>query len=1257
MQNTEYSTPLIQITSATTITEQRQEERNKSALFNFLAIAATATAITQIPGISTPSNKVASLFNTNILDATTRETAGMGWTDLFSDNTKTPSHIALEWIRKAEELSPFRILRTLQLSHVMTPFVLSDAVSVDISPQLVLSQETTFRAVLKSRGEIPLSGKHLQDGFKLQGGKLFEVNSDGSLGKVAMKNARLMMTHFALPKDADGKELVYANRVASQMHTLLGGGTTDSFSRLIGSDLPPFMVIGGQSKAQVAYDVGISYFRSVVETGGRVWDNPFEQITEMIPGYDGSNMQKMLNKIPTPNLWTGGHYRQSVGKSLLMAGKNNIKFASTIGAIAGINELLSAYAPEDSALNKGITPAVATLGVNASIEFSELWSDNFQGYKESQEYYAPGSTSLMTLAGVPLAFGTAAATSSYAKRLYDNAVHGIDVSERNAEKLVKVFPDVLDKIMPSKLKDLKMGRTSRMGWRGVAIGAALQIPFIPGALIGRSSQEKIDEYSGKTDVAIRKNRWWFTGSGAYEGDAIKYFDKGWYAKLMAETSTKSLYGDAKTKAELSPLLNPLEYLRDPYKFEKMHEEDRPYPVWGMDVSAGSFLGKLYEKTIGAIIKPDIINPRLAVELPDVEQGTVLRGTAGISTTGSINKALDTGTFSISSPVSAADASLIEEGKLLAPAAATYDPNEEALSWSWGAFKDFVGLKGWMLGLAEDSIDLPTSQLSPQLARSGEMTNIANDLKDLNLGGLFGLTEPQRRYVPTSAGLGGDRVNPLKNNMPDWLPGQEDRFWLDLQTGDPFRKIENGDSRLPGAGYASLHKELEGVSAEDYPDIYKFKILSDVAMGSDAYYDARNRIEKIEEDGGLTQYEKEILGTVRSQEQKRGVKREFSEYKTDKEMEGASYAQQAANLYWESMSHNTEKALPTEFLTFFRPAGKLIHKRTAIEDYERTQLEGADTAIWDKPMSNFIKPAAVSARRLIQDDYITDEVKNKRNIDQYFDTLEYVKQREIYKGAVEAGDTEGARTSRAAYQKTTEGALVSGLDTDREILRSYISLPTEEKAYFSSFTNANKKDREKILSITPGRVGQLYQNIWARKDMLDKAIANGQTAEQANQAVRDRVASEDKSLREINPDEYKQWLNSKNRQASTFREFLGDRKAKDYITQTTGMPPKDFSGWDPRIDMNRIKLRSLSIGKEDFFKFGFWKQDQEELNRYISVLEDESIAVISDKIAEDNRRKLEIEDSVSESLYREGFIVDNISLIEGEGDVDINMRTT
>ncbi|RLA68399.1 MAG: hypothetical protein DRQ78_00815 [Epsilonproteobacteria bacterium] len=1065
----------------------------------------------------------------------------------------------------------------------------------------------------------------------------------------------MMMPFFALPKGEDGKELVYMNKIFQQYLTRIGAGETDSLTKLIGTETPPMMIVAAKSKLQLTHDLSISYLRNVFAQGTKVWDNPVEQIVEMIPHAENAQWHNKLKKWTQINLGTGGRYRQSIGKSLAYMAKNQNKVLAASAAYFAADYASTSIAPEDSAFSKGILEGVSTLAVNTRLAFAETWSDNFQGYREAQEYYAPGSTDIMTMAGAPLALATAAATASYGKRLYDNAVHGIDVSEANAEKMADIFPDRIKKFIPKKLVDAQGSRMKRWGLAGAALGLALEAPFIPGALIGESSEKLRKEYTGEEDVAVRANRWWFTGSGKFGGDHIKYFDKGSYARMMAGTETKSKYGDSETESALNPFLHPFDYLRDPYKFEKMHEDDRPYPVWGMDVSTGSFLGKLYEKTIGAIIKPDIINPRLAEELSSAAPGTVVTGD-GTANVGAINRALETDTFSMKMKVSEGDASLIAEGKLIAPAAATHDPNTEALAWSWEAFKDFIGLKGWLFGEAEEAMGVPSSQVAPQLARSGEMTNMANAIRDANLGGLFGLTEPQRRYIPTSANVTHDRVNPLQNAMPTWLPGMDDDYFLNFQQGDPYTSIEHGASRLPGLGYESLNPVLEGVNPQDYPDIFKMKILSDVAMGSNAYYDVKNRIDNREGEGNLTDYEQRMLKDIRSKENLRSQKREFSEYKTEAELEAASTLQKVANAYWEAGSHNLEKSLPSEFLTFFRPAGKLVHQRSAIEDYERTQLEGSDMAIWTKPLEHFIEPAIVSARRLVQDDFISDRVQEKRDIDQYFDTLEYVKQRKIYQEATEIGDTEGARTARAAYQKTTEGALASGLDTDQEVLRSYISMSKDEKPYFSAFANAQASDRKKISKMTPERVGELYKTIWSRKDIMDKSIANGETAQEANAKVQARVAEEDESLRDEFSEEYQAWLESKNRTKGTFREHVADLHAEAYIRNTAGMPDKDFSGWDPRIDMDKIKLRALTIGNEDFFKFGFWKDDVKDLERYTSVNRDENIDAIAERVKEGLKEEMRAQDNVEDSLVREGYRIKRVITGRGSGDIDINIET-
>lgn len=1882
-QPNESSQPL-RVTSTPEAIERRRQHRNEEALGNLFTTAGVvggAALFTYVPALSSAAASVADLFPTTNLDSSMQSAFGRNMQDMFSDNTTRPSHIALELIRNVEELSPFKVMRTMGASHMMIPYVLGDRVTLDISPTMVLSQEGTFRATLQSRGEMDLLPEHIQHGFRLQDGNLYARNADGELGDVVLKNARPVMTHFQMPTDSSNPSnlSVFRNTVAGHLHTLHGGGTVDAFSSLIGSDLPPVMIIGGKSKAKVAHDLSISYFRSVVEAGGRMFDNGFEQIGDMAPGYRGSSLESALAKLPKMQLWTGGHYRQSVGSSLIGALRNNAGLAVNLAGLLAVNEFAVNNATEGSALSKGLIPAAANIVAGASVEFSELWSDNFQGYKEAQEYYAPGSTSLLTLAGAPLAVGVTGALASFGHRMYDSALHGIAEAEIRASKVARVFPQALDSVLPTRMRGLELNRTSRYGWRGVALAAITQIPFVPGALIGESSESKIAQYSGEEDVAVRGNRWWMTGclapdhlvltrskittaeeiqvgdmlpnrhgeycrvnrvlirdtfeqlydirvhgslsisseftgnhpilvrrpnkevfvradcievgdflvsplvdndvsvvaystiadyidlpaavrddgriwrpcycleqalairmatsaygvypdivcedmeyylvssdeelfqsltmeshiigamhdmktqvimtqnrillrvaevssleyegkvydyevddshefhnglfivhnSGAYEGGGIKYYDKSWYTKVMAETTTKSMFGDAKTRAAMNPLLHPLDYIANPYQLEKMHAEDRPYPVWGMDVSAGSFMGKLFEKTIGAFIKPDIISPRLLEELPSSESGEVMVGKTGIEKP----RPDEHGVYAVSAPVTKAEASLIEEGKLLAPSAATYEPGAEAVSWSWGAFKDFVGLKGWMLGLAEESFSLPTEQLSPQLARSGEMTNVARTLADANLGGMFGLcfvgdtkvktlvgyvpirdievgarvlsldghyrqvidkichvvhdkamievevdsvssrfigteshwvpilrqerveqapydvriedvqikdievgdyavypvctdivdlhnidlldengpppvylermgvthppgahtvakamdtvwmdrleslgthdyqaeacsrylslsgeslwllglyavsgaskagsdacilatgkdksvtvikaketllndmgiisqishlegkdsvlicwkhdrfgqwllrhfgkrpqdrfipywvkqlpdhklmmfmsgiqqgigdsvdlrhnssqliidvldillrfkirstiqlpqsmsetgslqvipedlmyyhqltsgtlpsppshiggdrflldgmyftrvlrvdpvnvvepvydltmegmhyytiqqtavhnTESQRRYIPTPAGISGNRINPLKNTMPSWLPGSQDSFWLDLQTGDPFSKVENGEGRLPGLGYETLHKELAGYKPEDYPDIYKLKILSDVALGSTEYYDVRNRINKREKDGALTSHESGMLKTIRTQERGRSNKKQFDEYKTDAELEGASAGQRAASKVWQAMSHGIEKSLPTESLTFFRPAGKLIHKRTAIEDYERTQLEGSDSAIWDTPFTSFIRPTSVAIRRKVQEDFLSDQVKSNRHIEEFFDSMEYVKQRNLYKDAVKEGRKTDAVEAKSAYQKTLRGALSSGLDTDVELLRSYIALPSAEKDYFASFINAKKEDREKIAGMTPSRISALYQNIWSRKDILDEAQQQGASKEEATQRVRDRVRAEDAELKRSNKQEYEAWRDSKDKETTTLREHLADKSAEKEIQQTTGMPSKNFSGWDPRIDMDRIKLRALQIGKENFFEFGFWKTDAAELERYVSVIDDQEVTDMSIRLAEEVKRKLEREDQIRESLQSEGIVVGQIALTPGRGDIDINMRT-
>jgi hypothetical protein len=76
-------------------------------------------------------------------------------------------------------------------------------------------------------------------------------------------------------------------------------------------------------------------------------------------------------------------------------------------------------------------------------------------------------------------------------------------------------------------------------------------------------------------------------------------------------------------------------------------------------------------------------------------------------------------------------------------------------------------------------------------------------------------------------------------MPSWLPG--DDYMTNIKVGDPYVRVDDGYARLPAAGYEALHPELKGLNPEDYPDIHKLRILSDVAPYSREYNVFRQKI--------------------------------------------------------------------------------------------------------------------------------------------------------------------------------------------------------------------------------------------------------------------------------------------------------------------------------------------------------------------------------------------------------------------------------
>lgn len=82
--------------------------------------------------------------------------------------------------------------------------------------------------------------------------------------------------------------------------------------------------------------------------------------------------------------------------------------------------------------------------------------------------------------------------------------------------------------------------------------------------------------------------------------------------------------------------------------------------------------------------------------------------------------------------------------------------------------------------------------------------------DESLGGLSGdLSEIFRRLVQKRITSGVNYYNPIRNTMPEWMPG--DSGFINFQEGDPYIKVSRGEERLPGQGFERAY----GINVDDY----------------------------------------------------------------------------------------------------------------------------------------------------------------------------------------------------------------------------------------------------------------------------------------------------------------------------------------------------------------------------------------------------------------------------------------------------------
>lgn len=862
-----------------------------------------------------------------------------------------------------------------------------------------------------------------------------------------------------------------------------------------------FIIGGGRNRFQSIARRAHGYVHESLVKGMKVLDEPLGAIQELFPAIEDngvfSRTKKILDKVP--KLGAGGNYNGSAYQLLKRhSSRLSIASAALFFGYGTLDWMVKEFTPGDNIISQG---GIAGIGAEALRSAHMTYASLSEGagltaLRSKIEEAAPGSNGWGTSLGMTLSGGLMGATLASMEGLADE----IGSTDRYAQflrnkKHTEGFSGPLKSVFKGEYT--KSGRFMRVG---ALAGLAASLPFL---ISGLGSSQTVDEwnaeYRGEKEVAVRKGRFWEGSMSPWEGDKIDYYRPNWYARLKDNYTKEALYDGE----NYSPIGRAIRSLWDPYWLEKKHYAESPYPYTGPDGSALGMLGPLYEMTLGRALKaPMYINHDefLKEYYDQPEKYPVSEELGGI-----------------------AKADPRDPSSLLSGLRRSVHTVTEGLG-----LRGFAASSMFEKATGESNIDAYT----PELASAARLDSLSRAFWDLQAGGGGLTTEAIRRIMPRERVGDTERVNPLKNNMPSWMPGDESNYYINFHRGDPYDKIKEGYYRLPGQGYASRFKELEGLSPEDYPDIYKYKILADVAPDSNEFDQVRGRLQNRE----LTEYEAELF--VKTETQLKDKAQSVEKFR-DPAIYNSLLGKYTAAITDFARGNPVEQLLP------FAPARKFLPGADPISRYEET-VYGKDFQDWKNPLTDFIRPAITMTGNLVGQAEIPEEMQYARELEDYFDKLKYLKSKRLAREASQRGDTRGEGFYLGQADRTMTG--VDPYMDSNELLRR---IPKRERPFFQHFLSAGADEKEKIMGLVPSNMQDIYRAQWEKQ-----ALA----ADPENESLREEIQERAQETR------------ARRKQAAL----------------EANTPDADWIGWRKDVDLEDVKLKHLINEGRDYHYHGLWK---------------------------------------------------------------------
>jgi hypothetical protein len=291
----------------------------------------------------------------------------------------------------------------------------------------------------------------------------------------------------------------------------------------------------------------------------------------------------------------------------------------------------------------------------------------------------------------------------------------------------------------------------------------------------------------------------------------------------------------------------------------------------------------------------------------------------------------------------------------------------------------------------------------------------------------------------------------------------------------------------------------------------------------------------------------------------------------------NYLERIIGAAWEGGTHFLNKmAQPIEHIGMFgaAPINKLLPFRDALEDYEAREVYGTEMKGWDSPIKDWIAPAIRTAIHNITGiDFQSPALREKRQTEEYFDKLKYLKYSRLENAATESGDALMARQYSELASETNVGStgFVSTENLDN-------ILGGREAMFASGFARESNPNRQAaILDAIPDNKRGVLENYYLGQDMdaINRAAAAGPMSSYGMDYAAD--------------------LNRRKQEAEISKEQEARKEVNNFFQYRT-LPKVDWIGFNPAVDLEDVKIKYLENEGMNFHDFGIFPSRANYMSR-------------------------------------------------------------